>query len=88
MRQFVFEYNGNERSQDVEEDLGGVMEMPAIGSLLKRHDKEWRVVHVIAPVFQNGTIPVVRVFLNDISRMKSRNFTPKREAPPPPQEPA
>ncbi|MFP5227890.1 MAG: hypothetical protein ACLGXA_09695 [Acidobacteriota bacterium] len=80
-RRFVYQYNGNERSCDVEEDPAGVIEMPAIGSLLARHDKKWKVVYVIAPVSPNGTIPVVRIFLNDIARTKARPFSPKPNGP-------
>lgn len=81
VRRFVYQYNGDERSRDIEEDLGGVMETPAIGSMIERHDTHWRVVHVIAPVAPNGTIPVVRIFLNDTARMKARAVSAKRDAP-------
>jgi hypothetical protein len=50
------------------------METPSIGSVINRHDREWKVVHVIAPVSPNGTIPIVRVFLNDPTKIKGRTL--------------
>jgi len=41
------------------------MEMPSIGSIINRHDKDWKVTHLLAPVSSSGTIPIVRVFLSD-----------------------
>ena len=63
-RQFVYQYN-HDRRQEVEQDLTGDRETPIIGSTVIRNGKEWKVVHVIAPVALNGTVPVVRVFLTD-----------------------
>lgn len=63
-RQFVYQYN-HDRRQEIEQDLKGDKETPIIGSTLIRNGKEWKVVHVIAPVTLNGSIPVVRVFLTD-----------------------
>jgi stress response protein SCP2 len=78
-RQFVYQYNGNEKSQEVEEDPTGRMETPIVGSIVKRHGKEWKVVHVIAPVSSRGTVPLVRVFLSD--NLKGRSFFLKRSVP-------
>lgn len=74
VRRFVYRYNGNEIAQEVEEDMSGGMETPSIGSVINRHDREWKVVHVIAPVSPNGTIPIVRVFLNDPTKIKGRTL--------------
>jgi hypothetical protein len=58
VRRFIYRYNGSAAVQEVEEDVSGRMETPSIGSTIKRHDREWKVVHVIAPVSPNGTIPI------------------------------
>ena len=79
MRQFVYQYNGREGSEDVENDLTGEIEMPVVGTILNRHGQEWKVVHVIAPVSSRGTVPVVRVFLNQ--NQKGRPFVSKRSIP-------
>lgn len=63
MRRFVYQYNSNVLAQDFEDDPSGLMEIPAVGSLIVRHDSTWKVIHVMAPVSANGTIPVVHVFL-------------------------
>jgi hypothetical protein len=80
VRRFVFQYNGNEKARDIEDDPGGGMETPSIGSIIRRHDREWKVVHVVAPVSPNGTIPIVRVFLNDTTRIRGRTFSANRAA--------
>lgn len=72
MRRFIYLYN--QREQDVEDDFTGTIEMPGVGSVVTRREKSWRVIHVIAPVLLNGTIPVVRVFLRDAAR----NLEPSR----------
>lgn len=70
MQQFIYRYNGNDKSQEVVEDLSGGMQTPIIGSIVNRHDKEWQVIHIIAPVSSRGTIPIVRVFLSDIVKAR------------------
>lgn len=65
VRKLVYQYNGNERGEEVEDDVTGAAEIPIIGSSLQRHGRAWKVVHVIAPVSRSGTIPIVRIFLSD-----------------------
>lgn len=65
MQHFIYSYNGSDKSQEVVEVLSGGMPAPSVGSVINRHDKEWKVIHVIAPVSPTGTIPIVRVFLSD-----------------------
>jgi hypothetical protein len=80
MRRFIYQYNGNERFQDFDDDLTGGRETPAIGSVMSRNGREWKVVRVVAPVSSNGTVPVVRVFLNDPARSRVHphvKFLPK-----------
>jgi hypothetical protein len=80
-RRFIYEFNGQPKLNLVEEDQSGGMEMPSIGSIINRHDKDWKVTHLVAPVSSNGTIPVVRVFLSDIGRLKGGTFASKRAVP-------
>jgi hypothetical protein len=75
MRLFVYRYNGNERSEDIEEDTAGTIAIPSVGSLITRHGRDWRVVHIVAPAGMSGSTPLVRVFLNDGG--KWRNPAPK-----------
>lgn len=79
MRRFAYQYNENERSQEIEEDPTGRMEAPTVGSIVNRHGREWKVVRVIAPVSSRGTVPVVRVFLSD--NVRGRSFFLKRAIP-------
>ena len=78
-RRFVYEFNGQPKLREVEEDLSGGMEMPSIGSIINRHDKDWKVTHLLAPVSSSGTIPIVRVFLSD--NFKGHSFVLKRVVP-------
>jgi hypothetical protein len=64
VRQFVYQYNGSERLKEVEDDPTGRREIPSVGSIIKRKGREWKVIHVSAPVFSNGTTPIVRLFLS------------------------
>jgi hypothetical protein len=64
-RRFVYHYNGNDSLQDFEDDVTGAIEMPAVGSVINRNGRDWTVLHVVAPVSFQGTIPLVRVFLSD-----------------------
>jgi hypothetical protein len=74
MRRFIYLYNGNELSQEIEEDPSGTMVIPGIGSVVTRQGREWKVVRVVAPVSAGGTTPIVRVFLNDPVRIKGRTL--------------
>jgi hypothetical protein len=64
-RRFIYEYGGQAKLQDVEDDPTGGMETPIVGSVVNRNGKEWRVVSVLAPVSSRGTASVVRVFLSN-----------------------
>ncbi|MGB7169067.1 MAG: hypothetical protein WBD32_08695 [Acidobacteriaceae bacterium] len=74
-RKFVYDYNRNLLVRDVEDDPSGLREIPAVGSLIIRHDATWKVIQVVAPVSADGTIPVVHVFLS--RNAKGRPFFPK-----------
>ncbi|HEY1757937.1 MAG TPA: hypothetical protein VGG72_21385 [Bryobacteraceae bacterium] len=71
MRRFIYLYN--QREQDIEDDPSGTIETPSVGSIISRREKQFRVIHVIAPVSTDGTTPIVRVFLNDVARGMNRN---------------
>lgn len=75
VRQFVYHYNAQDKLEEVEDDMTGATEIPTVGSIVNRLGKEWKVIHVIAPVSSRGTIPVVRVFLSD--RIKQTTFAVK-----------
>lgn len=66
-KQFVYRYNGDVKSEEVEQDLDGKVEVPHRGQLIVRNGKNWRVIHVETQSFLNksGPIPVVRVFLTE-----------------------
>lgn len=66
VRHFVYLYNAN--TQDAEDDLTGAREVPTVGSVINRNEREWKVVHVVAPVAFNGAIPLVRVFLREYAK--------------------
>jgi hypothetical protein len=78
-RRFIYEYGGQAKLREVEEDLTGGIETPIVGSVVNRNGKEWRVVHVLAPVSSSGTVPVVRVFLSN--NFKGSSFVLKRQVP-------
>jgi len=48
VRRFYIGTTGMRLRKKVEEDMSGGMETPSIGSVINRHDREWKVVHVIA----------------------------------------
>ena len=53
-RQFIYEYNGNELKQEIEYDPTGQREVLNIGSVIVRHEKEWKETRVFAPVTPRG----------------------------------
>lgn len=61
----MYHYNGNDNLQDIEDDETGTKETPAVGSVINRNGRDWKVVRVVAPVSSQGTIRLVRVFLSD-----------------------
>jgi len=61
-KQFVYRYNGDAQSEEVEQDFNGDVAIPEKGSLITRKGKTWHVVHVLEEA--TGTaVPVVRVFV-------------------------
>lgn len=65
--QYVFRYNGDEKSDEVVPDLHGEMEMPAKGQILVRRGKQWKVVMVSTTreLSPRPPVPVHRVMLTD-----------------------
>jgi hypothetical protein len=77
VRKLVYQYNGNERGEEVEEDVTVKAEIPIIGSTLERHGRGWKAIRVIAPVSRDGTTP-----RSDISeRQDSIHFRLRRPVP-------
>jgi hypothetical protein len=63
-KQFVYRYNGDEKSDEVEEDLDGELPVPEKGRPFLRNGKRWEVVHVLKENY-GSAIPVYRVFVRD-----------------------
>jgi hypothetical protein len=64
-KQFVYRYNGDVKSEEVEQDLDGEGAIPVKDQIIQRNGKSWRVIHVTTEVStrKGGPIPVIRVFL-------------------------
>jgi len=65
--QYVFRYNGDEKSDEVVPDLQGEMDMPVKGQILVRRGKQWKVVMVSTTreLSPRPPVPVHRVMLTD-----------------------
>jgi hypothetical protein len=65
-KQIVYRYNGDEKSEEVEQDLDGELAFQE-DQVILRKGKNWRIVHLGYEVSLSGQgpIPVVRVFLSD-----------------------
>ena len=66
-KQFVYRYNGVESSEEVEQDFDGTHPVPDQGQVIWRKGKLWEVAHVITTLSGSGAIPVIRVFLTDMT---------------------
>jgi hypothetical protein len=64
-KQFVYRYNGDLKSEEIEQDLDGEIAVPQKDQIIQRNGKSWKVVFVNTEfsLSQSGPIPVVRVFL-------------------------
>jgi hypothetical protein len=71
VRRFIYDYNGNERTREIEDDPTGEKETPDIGTIITRSGREWKVVSISAPQDPLGTAPIVRVFLRDMRKSSS-----------------
>jgi hypothetical protein len=67
-RQFVYRYNGDERSDEVQPDLRGMMRIPEEDEVVHRHEKDWTVAKIIEVNTSGGRIPEFRVLLQEIRR--------------------
>ena len=63
MKQIVYRYNANPSTDEIVEDLEGEIIVPEKGGLIKRTEKQWKVVNVFK-TFGKG-IPIHTVFLTD-----------------------
>ena len=66
-KQIVCRYNGDEKSDEVEQDLDGEVDVPQKGHIITRKGKQWKVVHMVKEETVAGpkAIPVYRLFLSD-----------------------
>ena len=67
-KRMVYRYNGDPNSEEVETDLDGEVAIPQFGEIIRRKDKDWKVVHVLehAPVADAPEqMPMVWIFLTD-----------------------
>jgi hypothetical protein len=65
--QYVFRYNGDEKTDEIEVDLQGEKEMPRRGQILVRNGKQWKVVMVSTTreLSPSPPVPIHRVMLTD-----------------------
>jgi hypothetical protein len=65
-KQFVYRYNGDPDSEEVEVDHEGLIPIPRSGEFMIRQGKQWRIVHkLIEPPEPPDGLPIVRIFLTD-----------------------
>jgi hypothetical protein len=66
-KQFVYRYNGDVKSEEVEQDLDGEIVVPQKDQVIVRNGKRLKIVHVNiqSSLSKSGPIPVVRVFLTE-----------------------
>lgn len=64
-RHFVYRYNGDADSDEVEVDRHGIMPIPKHGSVIERKGVTWKVDAVQVEATESGTVvaPIFRVFL-------------------------
>ena len=65
--QYVYRYNGNEKTEEVEVDATGDVPMPERGDILRRNGQLWKVIMVSTQreLSPNPPLPVHRVMLTD-----------------------
>lgn len=68
-KQIVHRYNGDVKSEEVEQDLDGEVTLPQKDQFVVRNGRNWKVMHVEtqSSLSKSGPIPVVRVFLTESS---------------------
>jgi hypothetical protein len=64
-KQFVYRYNGDAKSEEVEPDMLGEASVPEKDNIVFRQGKNWKVVHLITEIGSDDRLPVIRVFLTD-----------------------
>ena len=63
IKQIVYRYNADPRTDEIVQDFEGEITVPEKGGLIKRTEKQWKVVSVFK-TFGKG-IPIHTVFLTD-----------------------
>ena len=64
-RQFVYRYDGDPKSEEVEEDMFDEIPVPQQNAVIERKGKRWKVVAVNTEVTVSlpRAVPIYRVFL-------------------------
>jgi len=62
-KQIVYYFDGDKATPDVVPDPLGELQAPAKGSVVERRGKLWEVVHVNEEHFDDGQLPIYRVYL-------------------------
>jgi hypothetical protein len=65
--QYVYRYNGDDKTKEVVEDLRGEIAMPVRGQIIQRNGKSWKVVQVSTErvLTPNPPIPIHTISLTD-----------------------
>jgi hypothetical protein len=63
-KQIVYRYNGDPKSEEVDQDLYGGAAVPERDAVVERKGKSWRVVKVDIET-SGKNIPVYRIYLTD-----------------------
>ncbi len=66
-KQIVYRYNGDEKSEEVVDDLVGVFPRHAKGETMERNGQQWKVIYITDEFTTVGTkqVPIHHVFLTD-----------------------
>lgn len=66
-KQIVYRYNGDPKSEELEDDLDGEILVPQRDQIIIRNEKNWKVVKVDIETTVAGpkTIPIVYIYLTD-----------------------
>ena len=66
-KRVIYRYNGDPYSEETETDLDGEVAVPQFGEIIRRKEKDWKVVHVLQheTVAGNTQMPVLWIFLAD-----------------------
>lgn len=65
-RKFIYRYNGDAKSDELEEDLEGALPIPNKDDVIERKQQKWRVValNLIQSVTDPNQLPTYHIFLS------------------------